>query len=301
MKTVLVLLIGNRQLGDIDEYQLLQEKAALGDGNRLGINVEVVFAPGFDHLEVLRRRLAEKGSRPLDAVITEPPSVAILEIILRGLRGETGLVLLNAWSPSVEENAGAWGAFPFGTISTDHTQIGEIQGRQISQILPAPGNVLCVTGPQGSSAAQQRLAGTKSTVRPNIRLLETEGQQWTETDGISAFNGWYGSFKMRSDVVSLVAGQSDELAIGAQNAAKALKNRAHRDMFSKARFVGVDACPNYGKRLVDSGVLTASILTPPNTGLAVEGLANFWRKGKPLPLRAYTEATPYPPTSLRTA
>jgi hypothetical protein len=50
--------------------------------------------------------------------------------------------------------------------------------------------------------------------------------------------------------------------------------------------------------LVDEGTLAASVTTPANTGLALEVLARFWEKGTPVPIRSFTEAAPYPPTSV---
>jgi ribose transport system substrate-binding protein len=297
-KSVFVLLIGNKERGETNDYQLLQEETAFTEGKRLGIDVEVAFAPGFDQLRVLRKRVLDAPTRPLDAVITEPASVATMDLILRDLKGKTGLMLLNAWGPSVEEHASSWGSdHPFGTLSTDHWKIGEIQGRQISALLPNGGNALCVTGPQRSSAAQQRLAGAQSSLRANVKLFDTEAGQWTEADGIGAFNGWYGVFKARTDVIDVVAAHNDELAMGARNAGKALASQTHRDMFAKARYLGVDASPRYGRKLVDTGSLTASITTPANTGMAISQFDGFWRNRRPVPLRAFTEATPYPLSS----
>lgn len=297
-KSIFVLLIGNKERGETNDYQLLQEETAFSEGKRVGVDVEVAFAPGFDQLRVLRKRLLDGPTKPLDAVITEPASVSTMDLILRDLKGKTGLLLLNAWGPSVEEHARSWGAeHPFGTVSTDHTRIGELQGRQISALLPNGGNALCVTGPQRSSAAQQRLEGAKAALRANIKLFDTEAGQWTEADGIGAFNSWYGVFKARADVIDVVAAHNDELAVGARNAAKALGNPAHREMFAKARYLGVDASPRYGRKLVESGNLTASITTPANTGMAIEQLQAFWRDRRPVPLRAFTEVTPYPAAS----
>jgi ABC-type sugar transport system substrate-binding protein len=297
-KTVFFLLIGDKESSQADQYQLLQEEEARAEGRRGAIDIEVAFAPAFDQLRVLRKRLLDSAKKPVDAVVVEPASVAAIDLLLRDLKGKTGVVLLNAWAPSIEESAKAWGNdLPFGTVSTDHTRIGEIQGRQISALVPAGGNCLCLTGPQRSSAAQQRLAGARSTLRPGIRLLDTEAGEWTEAAGISSFNSWYGVFKARNDVIHVVAGQSDELALGAIAASKAVQNPSHREMFSKARFLGVDACPGLGKRLVDTGVLAASIVTPATSGPAIASLVAFWKQRKRLPLRAFTEGRPYPSTS----
>jgi ribose transport system substrate-binding protein len=298
-KSVFVLLIGNKERGEINDFQLLQEETAIAEGKRSGVDVEVAFAPGFDQLRVLRKRVLEGSTRPLDAVVTEPASVASMDLILRDLKGKAGLVLLNAWGPSVEEYGRSWGSdHPFGTVSADNTRIGEIQGQQIATLLPKGGNVLLVMGPQRSSPAQQRLAGMKSKIRADIKIFETEAGQWTEVDGIGAFNSWYGVFKARNETVQVVAAQNDELAVGARDAAKAVPNTAHREMFLHAKYLGVDASPRYGKRLVDSGNLTASVLMPSNTDLAIRNLQAFWQHHRPVPVRAFTEVAPYPPQSV---
>lgn len=62
-----------------------------------------------------------------------------------------------------------------------------------------------------------------------------------------------------------------------------------------SKLLGVDACPGYGQRLVDDGTLAASVVAPPNAGLALELLHRFWTEGRPLPLRSFTAPRPYPP------
>jgi hypothetical protein len=96
----------------------------------VGIDVEVVFSSGFGQYRVIRKRLGDTA-RPLDAVVTEPASVANIDLILMDLRGRTGVVLLNAWDPIVETHCRQWApGFPIGTISMRHVRFGELQGRQ---------------------------------------------------------------------------------------------------------------------------------------------------------------------------
>jgi ABC-type sugar transport system substrate-binding protein len=294
-RTIVVLLPGDPASDQTDHYQVLQAEKAAAEGKKAGVAVEVMFAPGFDHLRTLRKRLGDSKAPRVDAVVTEPASLSTMDLILRDLKGKAGLVLLNIWAPSVEEQSRNWGGgFPIGTVSTDHAKIGAIQGRQIAQHVPNGGRVLCVTGPSRASAAQQRLEGVRSTLRSDIQLLHTEAGDWNEADGIMAFNSWYGIFKARIDVMHVVAAQSDELAMGSLRAARALANAAHREIFSKARFLGVDACPRFGKKLVDEGTLAGSVTTPANTDIAIRHLVNFWSEGTPVPLRSFSEATMYP-------
>jgi len=298
-KTILVVLTGSDTAHQTDHYQLLQEEAACAEASKGGIAVEIVFTPGFDHLRVIRKRLHDSAASPLNAVVVEPSSVSSTALILKELKGRAGLVLLNAWSPAVEEHAREWGAgLPFGTVSTEHTGIGQIQGRQLRAMLPGGGHVLCVTGPQRSSAAVQRLEGMKSVVGTSIGLYETEAGEWMESDGIVAFDAWYALYKSRDFEVDVVAAQSDELAVGARSACEAVTNVVHRRMLAEARFLGVDACPAFGRKLVDSGRLAASIITPANTGEAIRALRRFWDSGQPLDLRRLTESEPYPGSSV---
>ena len=145
-----------------------------------------------------------------------------------------------------------------------------------------------------SSAAQQRLDGLKAQLGAGIRLEETSAGQWIESDGVVAFNDWYRVAKSRDPVVQVIAAGNDELAVGARSACEALTQPEHREALLKAKFLGVDACPTFGQRLIAERKLTASVLTPANTGLALSHLYKFYNQGTPVPARSFTEARPYP-------
>ena len=289
-RSVFVLLPGKRE--DNDHYQLLQEEVAVATAERLGLRAAIEFAPAFDQLRVLKRSLLE--GEGYDAAIVEPSAVSSTDLLLRELRGRVGLVLLNAWSPAVEQAAGEWGeSLPFATVSTDHRHLGQIQGEHVQRLLSRGGAVLCVTGPARSSAAQERLAGLKAALPREIEVFDTEGGHWTEAAGITAFGDWYRVFKAREISVSVIAAQSDELAMGVRSAIEGLADSGHRKLLQEAKLLGMDACPGYGQKLVDEGVLDASVFAPANTGLALELLDRFWGDGQRLPLRSFTEARLY--------
>lgn len=300
MKTILLVLPGSTAAEAVDYYQLLQEETAVAEAASLGLALEVVKAPGFDHLRVIRKRLGDSGAAPLDAVIVEPGALSSMELILKELKGRTGLVLLNAWSPAVEEHAATWGSgLPIGTLSTDHAEIGRIQALQLNALLPDGWSVLCVTGSLRSSAAQQRLEALKAGLSGGVTLHDTEAGDWTEDGGARAFESWYGLFRSRRFELHAIAAQSDELAVGARRAALAVTTPAHRDTLAGAKLLGADACPAYGRRLVDEGALAASVTAPANTGEALRGLQRFWQSGQPVALRAFTKPLPYPASSVR--
>jgi ABC-type sugar transport system substrate-binding protein len=126
-------------------------------------------------------------------------------------------------------------------------------------------------------------------------LADAEAGEWTEAAGITAFGDWYRVFRSRRPALAAVAAQSDELAVGVRSAIRALPDAAHRAALGGARFLGVDGCPAYGRRLVDDGTLAASVVTPTNTDLALELLHAFWTERRTLPPRTFTVPSPYPP------
>ena len=295
-KNVLVLLLGTTDGGPMDLYQDLQRRTAEATAKAVGIDVEVVFAAGFGQYRVIRRRLSDTA-RPLDAVVMEPATVANMDLILKDLGGRTGIVLLNAWDPLVEAHHRQWpSGHPIGTISMPHAKFGELQGRQVSGVVGQGASILVVTGPSRSSAAVERLQGLKSTVRPDIQVFDCEAGQWNETEGALAFGAWYGVFRSRRETIEAVAGQSDDLAVGARGAATKVSNAEHARMFARARYFGVGAVPGFGKEKVDDGTLQASIVAPPNAGTALELLRQYWATGRPLPLRSFTDVVAYPPS-----
>ena len=88
-RTAFVLLPGRRE--ENDAYQLLQSETALAAGRRHGLQIEVSWAPAFDQLRTLKKRLLEPT--PVDAVVIEPASVSTIAPLLRELGGRAGLVL----------------------------------------------------------------------------------------------------------------------------------------------------------------------------------------------------------------
>ena len=287
-----VLLIGDTEGKAVDLYQVLQEKDALAEGRAAGYEVDVAWATSFDQYGAARKRLA---ASPVDAVVAEPASVATAGLILKNLQGQTGIVLLNVWDPSFEPHLAGWGAgLPAGTISQPQSRIGQIQGQQLSVAVPERANVLVVTGPPRSSAARERLEGLRSTIRPDVTLHTTEASQWSETDGILAFNSWYAVFRSRREEIHAIAGQSDDLAVGAWKGGSAVANPEHARMFGRARLFGVGACPGYGKEMVDTGRLAGSVTVRPNAGMAVALLRRYWSDGRPLPMQSTSEAAAYP-------
>jgi ABC-type sugar transport system substrate-binding protein len=84
------------------------------------------------------------------------------------------------------------------------------------------------------------------------------------------------------------------MAIGARKAFQELPAGVERERWLSAPFIGIDGLPKTGQAWVRSGLLRATIFSPPNTGQAMDMLVDALRNGKPQPERAITQAVSIP-------
>ena len=71
-----------------------------------------------------------------------------------------------------------------------------------------------------------------------------------------------------------VGAQNDAMAMGARNAlATPPVARSHPSM-SRIPVIGCDGTPDYGRRLVTAGKLSATVIMPPTAGRAVHEIAS---------------------------
>jgi ABC-type sugar transport system substrate-binding protein len=171
-------------------------------------------------------------------------------------------------------------------ISSDHKEVGEIQGRQFAALLPQGGSILYIEGPANSSAAKERTLGMSLTKPANIQVKKMRAN-WTEDSAYRAVSSWLRlstSQEMRFD---LVGAQDDSMAAGARKAFSEMAE-ADRQRWLKIPLTGCDGMPKTGQAWVRSGVLTATIYIRPNADLALEMLTEAIRTGAPLPERKLT-------------
>ena len=84
------------------------------------------------------------------------------------------------------------------------------------------------------------------------------------------------------------------MAIGARKAFQELPSEIERERWLSLPFLGCDGLPNTGQSWVRSGLLTATIFIPPNSGQAMEMLVDALQNGKMQPERALTTAVSVP-------
>jgi ribose transport system substrate-binding protein len=173
------------------------------------------------------------------------------------------------------------------SLSSDHTEIGRIQGRQFAALLPQGGSVLYIQGPTENSAAKERTAGMQQTKPGNIQVTLLKGQ-WTEESAQKSVRSWLKLTTSQRATIDLIAAQDDSMAIGARKAFQELPSEADRGRWLKLPYLGCDGLPKTGQAWVQSGLLAATVFVPPNAGQAIEMLADAMQNKKTLPESALT-------------
>jgi ribose transport system substrate-binding protein len=138
------------------------------------------------------------------------------------------------------------------------------------------------------------MAGMQEAKPANIHLIMLKGQ-WTEESSQRAVRSWLKLSTSQKARVDLVAAQDDSMAIGARKAFQEILSETERERWLSLPFLGCDGLPKTGQAWVRTGVLTATVYIPPNTGQAMEMLVDALQNGKNQPERALTEAVSIPP------
>ena len=178
-------------------------------------------------------------------------------------------------------------------ITSDHKEIGKVQGRQIGALLPRGGSILYIQGPSGSDAAQQRTEGMQQAKPVNVQVRMVRAQ-WTEGSAHLAVSAWLRLSTSRTSQLDAIIAQDDSMAMGARKAFQELGDAEQRERWLKLPFTGCDGMPKTGQAWVRNGLLAATVIVPPNAGLAIEMLAKIIQRGAMPPERTFTEVRSFP-------
>jgi ribose transport system substrate-binding protein len=298
MRTLRFLLALTTQNND---YQIEQATSARAAAKDVGAELEIVYADGdtiTQSTQILRAIQADPLLRPT-AVIFEPVGgTALPQVARAAVAAGVGWGVLNSDPAYVSELKGSARA-PIFSISSDHKEIGRIQGRQFATLLPRGGSVLYIQGTSDNAAAKDRTAGMQSTVPSNLQLVMLKGQ-WTEESAMKCVNSWLKLTAAGKSTIDLVGAQNDVMAIGARKIFSTLSDLDERDRWMRVPFLGVDGQPKTGQAWVRDGLLAATIVVPPNAGQAIRMLAAGLQSGK-VPERTLTVPESMPAVDKLTA
>jgi ribose transport system substrate-binding protein len=281
-----------------NDYQIEQAQSAEQAASKLGVSADIIYANNDainQSTQILRAIQASPEDRP-NAIVFEPVGGTALPQVARAAAAVAiGWAVLNRDANYIEDLRKDSNAAIFA-ISSDHVEIGRIQGRQFAALLPRGGTVLYIQGPSENSAAKERTMGMQETKPANIQIIALRGQ-WTEESSQRALRSWLKLTTSQKATLDLIGAQDDSMAIGARKAFEELSNEADRERFLKLPFTGCDGLPKTGQAWVRSGLLAATVFVPPNAGQAVEMFVQAIQQKKRPPERVLTVPTSIPQLS----
>ncbi len=228
-----------------------------------------------------------------DAIIFEPVGgTAFPQVARAAAAAGIGWVVLNREVEYISELRNAF-KIPIFSISSDHEQIGRIQGEQIKALLPGGGSVLLIQGPADSLAAKQRTTGMTETKPADVQVKFMKAN-WTEAGSYKAVSSWLKLPTSQQSHIDLIAAHDDSMAMGARKALQELSDSNLRANWIKVPLLGIDGVRKTGQAWVQQGLLRATIAVPPNTGKAIEMLAQALQTGTLPPAKTLTVAKSFP-------
>src|ERR1700728_648837 len=262
-----------------NDYQQEQAAAVEKAARRLGVDVKIIHAnnDALAQSHQLLHYVQDSGVARPDAIMFEPAGgTAFPQVARAAAAAGIGWVVLNHEVDYILELRRLY-KVPVFTISSNHEEIGKIQGQQFAALLPNGGRILYIEGPANSSAAKERSAGMNRTKPANIQV-KTLRANWTEQSAYRAMSSWLRLRTSQETRIDLVGAQDDSMAAGARKAFAEIAE-GERERWLKIPFTGCDGLPKTGQSWVRSGVLVATIYIRPNTDLALEMLTEAIRTG----------------------
>ena len=284
---------------DDNDYQMEQAVAAEEAARRLGVNIQIIYADNdaiLQSQQLLKIIQSSSESHP-DGIIFEPVGgTGLPQVAGAAAAAGIGWVVLNR---DVEYLADLRKAYrvPLFAITSDHLEVGRIQGRQLAALLPNGGSVLYIQGPSESLAAKQRSTGMYETKPGNLQVRVIKGN-WTEASAYKAVSSWLRLSTSQHSMCDAIACQDDSMAIGARKAFHELADSVLQERWLGLPYLGCDGMPKTGQAWVRSGLLAATVIIPANTGQALEMLVHALQLGTIPPARTMTVPLSFPDLSV---
>ena len=271
-----------------NDYQQEQAAAAEQAARRLGVEVKVIYAENDSMLQGQQLRQVLNGpadSRP-DAIICHAVDSPFEQIARSATEAGVGWALLNR-EVTYLTDLHRQSTVPVVCVMVNQEEVGRIQARQFTALLPKGGVVLYIQGAAGNYSAERRTAGMRAAKAANLQVMSLRGR-FTEDSAYQTVKEWLGLPTTQQAKIHLVGAQNDNMALGAQKAFK--ENSSSR--WAHLRYTGVDLAGAVGRGRIEKGILVASIAIPSTAGVALDLLVTALKNGsKPTAVTMLTPAS----------
>jgi len=278
-----------------NDFQVGLAESAQAAAEKLGITVQISYAENnpIVQSQQLLKIVQSTSARP-DAIVFEPfGSTALPQVARAAVSAGIGVAVLN-WQADYIAELRRSASVPVFICSSNHREIGRIQAQQAAALLPEGGNVLHLQGPSTSYGAQERATGMNEHNPKNINTKTIKSAAWTEEGGYKAVASWLRLSTSQTEPIGAIIAQNDLMAIGARKAFSEILTIMDRERWLSLPYTGVDGLAQTGQAWVRQGLLAATVIVPPNTGLALEAIVHALRGGPQPPEVVLTEPKSYP-------
>ncbi len=277
-----------------NDFQLEQAAVAQTAAAKHGAEVQIIYA-GNDAVLQTQQILGfiqDSTKRP-DAILVEPVGTGMPQIARAAVGAGIAWAILNS-DVDYLADLRLHAPVPVFSVVSDHAAIGKIQGQQIAAILGDKGCVLYIEGPSGRDVAKIRTKGMLSTKPIGVDTKTLRGD-WTQNSGHHTVKSWLSLSTSKQLRIGMIAGQNDDMAMGARRAFEDLENMEERDAWLRLPITGCDGVPRSGQEWVKQRRLAATVISPPLTGTALELLVSALKTGSQTPERTVVAPTSFPP------
>ena len=206
-----------------NDYQMEQAACAEEAARRLNVELQIIYADNdaiLQSQQLLKIIQSNSDSHP-DGIIFEPVGgTAMPQVAKAAATAGIGWVVLNREVDYIAELRRNY-RVPIFSISSDHEEIGRIQGKQLAALLPNGGSVFLIQGPSESLAAKQRTTGMYETKPVSIQVKLMKGN-WTEASAYKAVSSWLKLSTSQQTQIDAIIAQNDVMAMGAKKAGKSI-------------------------------------------------------------------------------
>jgi ABC-type sugar transport system substrate-binding protein len=278
-----------------NDFQLEQAASAEAAARDLGVELEIVYADGdtiTQSTQILKSIKVHSALQPSGIIVEPAGGTGLPQVAKAACAAGIGWGLLNREAEYILELRRS-ATVPVFLVTSDHTEIGRIQARQVGALLPLGGAALYITGPTESTVVKDRKEGFDTVSPKNIRVTVLRGK-WTEESGQRAVSAWLKLGGAGKVTVDAVVAQNDAMAMGARKALESIADPQERQKWLGLPFLGCDGLPKTGQTWVRNGLLAATVVTPPMAGQALKLIAQALRSGGQVPERTVTSLDSYP-------
>jgi ABC-type sugar transport system substrate-binding protein len=275
-------------------YQHEQGMVAKAAAESLGLDLQVMHAKddSITQSQQLLEIIQSSTAAPPNAFLVESVTGAGLPRVAEAAVSKGIAWVISNSDAEYVKNLRKNSRVPIFTVTQGQREIGIIQGKQLSALLPGGGSVLYIAGPSVSSVAAHRIEGLESS-RPRNVQITTLRSKWSEESASQTTLAWMRLATSRAEKFDVIAGQTHELALGAAKALQTSEDPSQKKRWLELPYIGIGISSQV-KPLVARHILRAAVITSVTMELAIRILVRALDTKVLPPERTVIEASSFP-------